>query len=144
MVVAVSDLPPDLRALVERAAKARQSAYAPYSGFLVGAAVLSVSGAAYSGCNVENASYGLTMCAERVAAFPAVAAGEQRLSTIAVVGDLETPLPPCGACRQVLAELGPEATVVMANLDGKALVASMEELLPLAFRLPEGHRSQGR
>lgn len=123
-----------LKELIEAARSARQRAYAPYSGFQVGAAVETADGMIYSGCNVENSSYGLTICAERTALAKAVSDGERRFSRIVVIADTRIPVPPCGACRQVIFELcGKDVQVVMANLDGQALTMSISELLPLPF-----------
>jgi cytidine deaminase len=119
--------------LLEAATLARHSAYAPYSHFTVGAAVRSGSGRVFIGANVENASYGLTVCAERVAIFGAIAAGEREIRSVAVVTGAASPTPPCGACRQVIAEFGPAATVVAANLTGDRAEWSVRELLPHAF-----------
>jgi coenzyme F420-0:L-glutamate ligase/homotetrameric cytidine deaminase len=119
--------------LLEKARQAMQKAYAPYSGFKVGAAMLCKSGAVYSAGNVENASSGADICAERAAIANAVAAGERDFKALAVVGDCDEPIAPCGICRQTLIEFGEEIDVVMANLHGKAAVASISELLPLAF-----------
>jgi cytidine deaminase len=119
--------------LLQAAAEARKKAYAPYSGYKVGAAVQSVDGAIFVGCNVENVSYGLTNCAERTAIFTAIAAGCSELATLAVVADSPQPVAPCGACRQVMAEFGIQK-VIMGNLTGAIQEAAMEELLPLAFR----------
>ena len=129
------DLTPPLRHLIEAAAKAREHAYAPYSHFQVGAAILTTSGAIYAGCNVENASYGATMCAERAAVAAAVAAGEREFAAIALIADRVHPPTPCGICRQVLAELAPAIDVVMANLAGDVLIASVDALLPSPFGL---------
>ena len=122
------------RKLVEAAQAARERAYAPYSGFTVGAAVEANSGVIYSGCNVENASYGLTLCAERVAVFKAVSAGEREITALAVVsGPGATP---CGACRQVLAEFAPrpeEVTIVVVNGQGEETLYTLGELLPASF-----------
>ena len=118
--------------LKQAAEKARGNAYAPYSGFAVGAAVEGVSGKIYSGCNVENASFGLTICAERAAVVQAVAAGEIQLSRLLVVADAESPVVPCGACRQVMREFNVKE-VFMCNLQGKLQVMSLDELLPQAF-----------
>lgn len=126
----------DDKALVELAKKARANAYAPYSGFSVGAAVLAADGRVFSGCNIENASYGLTNCAERTAIFSAVAAGARELAALAVVADGELPCSPCGACRQVIAEFAVER-IILANLAGKRRVVTKEELLPFAFSLEE-------
>ena len=127
----------DDKALVELAKKARANAYAPYSGFSVGAAVLAADGRVFSGCNIENASYGLTNCAERTAIFSAVAAGARELAALAVVADGELPCSPCGACRQVIAEFA-VGRIILANLAGKRRVVTKEELLPFAFTL-KGH-----
>ena len=117
--------------LIAVATRAREAAYAPYSGFRVGAAVLA-GGEIYAGCNVENASYGLTICAERAAVFAAVAAGQRRIDAIAVVGDAATPTAPCGSCRQVLHEFGPDMQVIMAG-ERETVRRSLSRLLPLAF-----------
>ncbi len=120
-------------ALVEEASVARRYAYAPYSRFAVGAVILARSGKRYRGCNVENASFGATLCAERVALARAVAEGEQSFTAMAVVADAPEPVAPCGLCRQVLVEFGEDLTVIMANLQGKVVVASLRELLPGPF-----------
>ncbi|MGJ8632572.1 MAG: cytidine deaminase [Luteolibacter sp.] len=116
--------------LVELAWKARENAYAPYSQFKVGAALVSNSGQVFPGCNVENISYGLTNCAERVAIGAAVTAGVREFEKVVVVADTSTPVSPCGACRQVLAEFGVK-TVILANRS-ELVEFSMEELLPRA------------
>ena len=121
------------QAVLEAALAARNRAYAPYSHFAVGAAVQAKSGVIYSGCNVENASYGLTICAERTALVQAIAAGEREFSILAVVADTPQPVAPCGACRQVMAEFGVDI-IVLANLAGDVLVYRLEELLPAAFQ----------
>ncbi|HAA37341.1 MAG TPA: cytidine deaminase [Firmicutes bacterium] len=119
--------------LLEQARLAREKAYAPYSRFAVGAALLTEDGEIITGCNVENVSYGLTICAERVAAFTAVAAGRKKISGLALVADLPEPPTPCGACRQVLAEFAPEMWILCANLEGKQRIFRLTELLPEAF-----------
>lgn len=121
-----------METLLKAAREARARAYAPYSGFQVGAAVLGASGRIYSGCNVENASYGLSNCAERTAIFSAVAAGERRLDAIAILADTPDVTAPCGACRQVIAEFR-IPRVFLANLAGKCREVTLEELLPGAF-----------
>lgn len=119
-----------LEELIEVAWRARESAYAPYSKFHVGAAVLAADGRVFGGCNVENLSYGLTNCAERVAIGAAVAAGVREFVRVVVVADTRVPISPCGACRQVMAEFRvPE--VVLVNREGR-LQFSLEELLPRA------------
>jgi cytidine deaminase len=128
----------DIEALIREAREARNRAYAPYSAFRVGAAVLTRSGRVFSGCNIENASYGLCMCAERTALFLAIAAGCRcgDFTHLAVVGDTDEPLAPCGACRQVMMELGgPQLIVVQANLRGAVAQHTMAALLPGAFAL---------
>lgn len=120
----------NLEALVEAAWDARQRAYAPYSNFAVGAALLAADGRIFAGCNVENLSYGLTNCAERVAIGAAVAAGVRDFLAVVVVADTGVPISPCGACRQVLAEFG-VPRVILANRS-ECLEFSLDELLPRA------------
>ena len=120
--------------LLNAALSARERAYAPYSKFLVGAAVLAKSGKIYTGCNTENASYGLTVCAERNALFSAVGAGEREFIALCVVGDTEAPISPCGACRQVMAEFKVPC-IILANLKGDVKEYTLEELLPYGFSL---------
>lgn len=117
--------------LVALAREARDKAYAPYSGFAVGAALQARSGRIYSGCNVENASYSLTICAERVALFKAVCAGEREFEALAVV--TQTLAAPCGACRQVLAEFGLDTQVIIADLEKAREVYAVGDLLAIAF-----------
>jgi len=117
--------------LVEHALSARQNAYAPYSHYLVGAALLLADGSVVLGCNVENASYGATICAERVALTSAVAQGKQTFVAIAVA--TKNGGSPCGICRQVMAELGPDMTVYIANEAGEFRTTSTTELLPDSF-----------
>jgi cytidine deaminase len=119
--------------LIEAAKQARENAHAPYSNFRVGAALRSASGRIFGGCNVENATYGLTMCAERVAIFKAVSEGERSFSAIAVVTDTKVLTPPCGACRQLIWEFCGDIPVSMANLKGKIEVMQMRELFPRPF-----------
>ncbi len=121
-----------LAQLVAEARDASARAYAPYSRFRVGAAVLAADGTVVSGCNVENASYGLTICAERVAITKAVSAGHTQLVALAVYTPTEAPTPPCGACRQVANEFGPGMVVVCAGAAGQT-VHGLAELLPFAF-----------
>ena len=119
--------------LVDIAKKARENAYAPYSKFKVGAALLTKSGKVFTGCNVENSSFGASMCAERVAVFKAVSEGEREFKAIAVVTDTDDPAMPCGMCRQVLSEFSINIKIYAANLNGKVKTATLRELLPYAF-----------
>jgi cytidine deaminase len=121
--------------LLHAAQTTREGAYAPYSHFLVGAAVLTAAGNIYAGCNVENASFGLSICAERTAIFHAVCAGERSIVELAIVTDVDDPSRPCGACRQVLFEFGRDATVIMANNRGSVVIRSLTELFPEPFEL---------
>ena len=122
--------------LLKTAQEAKKNAYAPYSHFHVGAAVLTPSGKIYSGCNVENTSYGLTICAERNAIFRMVGDGEQQIEEILVIGDTEEFLPPCGACRQVIAEFSKKNTpVYMCNKHGQWKKTTVAELIPYTFFL---------
>ncbi|GAC1618454.1 MAG: cytidine deaminase [Candidatus Acidiferrum sp.] len=119
--------------LILTARQARENAHAPYSNFRVGAAVRATSGRIFGGCNVENATYGLTICAERVAIFKAISEGERGFNAIAVVTDTETLTPPCGACRQLIWELCGDVPVILSNLKGKSEVMQMRELFPKPF-----------
>lgn len=119
--------------LLEVAAETRQMAYAPYSGYRVGAALVGASGMVYSGCNVENASFGLTICAERAALVKAVSEGETAFAAIVIV--TEDGASPCGACRQTLAEFNPDMEVYMATPDGRYTRKTLRELLPDSFAL---------
>ena len=120
--------------LYEKAREARENAYVPYSGFKVGAAVLGELGKIYQGANIENASYGLTICAERVAITKAVSEGEKKLKAILVIGDTPEPISPCGACRQFMAEFKIE-TIYLANLAGDIKEFILEQILPYYFTL---------
>jgi cytidine deaminase len=122
----------DPSTLVHAAIEARRNAHAPYSGFAVGAALLCSDGTVFTGCNVENLSFGLTMCAERVAVGSAVAAGRREFQCIAIAADSDEVISPCGACRQVLAEFDPGLAILSANLEGKVQEFSLAELLPRA------------
>lgn len=119
--------------LVAAAQRAREQAHAPFSRFKVGAAVEDAEGRIYTGCNIENATFGLTVCAERVAVFKAVSEGARRLRRIAVVADTSTLTPPCGACRQILWEFCGDAEVILANLRGDTETLRMRDLLPRPF-----------
>jgi cytidine deaminase len=119
--------------LVTAAVVARQKAFAPYSGFKVGAALEAADGTIITGCNVESASYGLTICAERVAVVKAVSEGHTRFQCIAVVADTAALTPPCGACRQLLWEFAPDAAVLLANLAGETETHTVRDLLPHGF-----------
>ncbi|MCE9561098.1 MAG: cytidine deaminase [Planctomycetes bacterium] len=119
--------------LIAAAIEARLRAFTPYSHFNVGAALETEDGTIVPGCNVESASYGLTMCAERVAVFTGVTRGFHCFKRVAIVADTTTLTPPCGACRQILWEFAPDAEVVLANLSGKVERFTMRELLPRGF-----------
>ncbi len=126
--------PATVERLLEKARQARERAYAPYSGFRVGAALLADDGRVFTGCNVENSSFGLTVCAERNAVAATVLAGARPVAA-AVVAD-RPGTPPCGACRQVLAEFNPDMLVVLAGGDGtETRIVSLRELLPAIFKL---------
>jgi cytidine deaminase len=121
------------RQLLEAALAARQNAHAPFSHFKVGAALETADGRIITGCNVENATYGLTICAERVAVLKAVSEGHRQFTRVAVVADTEEPTPPCGACRQILWEFGGDLEVILGNLGGEKARYSLKELLPYPF-----------
>ena len=120
-------------ALLEAARQARENAHAPYSNFRVGAALRATSGRIFGGSNVENATYGLTVCAERVAIFKAMSEGERGFDAIAVVTDTDALTPPCGACRQLIWEFCGDVPVILANLKGKTEMLQMRELFPKPF-----------
>ena len=122
-----------LNDLIAAARKAREHARAPFSQFKVGAALEAVTGAVYTGCNVENATYGLTLCAERVALFKALSEGESRFSRIAVVAGTTALTPPCGACRQILWEYCGDIEIILANLDGRSEALRLSSLFPRPF-----------
>ncbi len=123
----------EIKELINAAIEARENAYAPYSNFQVGAAVEGESGDIYIGCNVESASYGLTVCAERVAIWKGISRGEKRFKQIAVVVDTEELTPPCGVCRQIIWEFCGDVPVILSNLHGNTETIMMSELLPRAF-----------
>ncbi|MFD1781254.1 cytidine deaminase [Fredinandcohnia salidurans] len=126
--------------LINEAKIARELAYVPYSKFKVGAAILTKDGKVYHGCNIENAAYSVTNCAERTALFKAVSEGDKEFAAIAVVADTERPVPPCGACRQVISELcGRDTKVFLSNLKGDVQEITIDELLPGAFTPEDLH-----
>jgi cytidine deaminase len=128
-----------MQSLMDVAAGARANAYAPYSHFHVGAALRSSTGRVYAGSNVENVSFGVGICAERSALAAAVTAGERNFDELALVSDGNEPAPPCGACRQALAEFAPSLRIVSHGLNGETAVWSLAELLPHQFRLNESN-----
>jgi len=123
----------DLESLIEAAKHARSLSVAPFSNFLVGAAVETKSGKIYTGCNIESASYGLTVCAERVAIWKAVSEGDRELTNLAVVVDTEPLTPPCGTCRQIIWEFCNDGSIVLATLDGHFEQLDIKDLQPRAF-----------
>ena len=123
----------DREELIARATQAREHACAAYSNYKVGAALLAASGIIYSGCNIENATYGLTVCAERVALFKALSEGERKFTAIAVVTSSAPPASPCGACRQLLWEYCGDIQVILANLEGFCQTICLAELFPRPF-----------
>lgn len=128
----------DTKTLIQHAMTVRDHAYTPYSKFKVGSALLAKDGTIYAGCNVENASYGMSNCAERTALFSAIAAGQRpgSFAGMAIVGDTVEPIAPCGACRQVLLELcDPQMPVILSNLKQELKHTTVSELLPNAFRI---------
>jgi len=129
--------------LIETAREAQKQAYCPYSGFRVGAALQGISGKIYTGCNVENASYGLTICAERVAVAKAVSEGEKNFAVLAVVGDGPGLTFPCGACLQVLAEFAPDLLILLSDELGRIATFSLKELLPYSFALGNREENDG-
>ena len=122
-----------LQELIEIAKTARLHSVAPFSNFLVGAAVRTAAGKVYTGCNVESASYGLTVCGERVAIWKALSEGEREFSELAIVADTESLTPPCGTCRQIIWEFAKQAKIILSNLKGETQECSIKELLPRAF-----------
>ncbi len=123
----------DINELINKAKNAREHSYSPYSRFKVGAALKTKNGMVFTGCNIENSSYGLSICAEREAIFKAISAGERDLDTIAIVTDSDKLTTPCGACRQVMWEFSKDMTVVVANLKGKKKEFKIKELLAHPF-----------
>lgn len=122
-----------MKELIKGATKARENAVAPFSGFKVGAALLTESGEIFTGCNVENASYGLTMCAERVAIFKAISEGARAFSKICIAANTDDLTTPCGACRQIIWEFCGDIEVILVNLNNKSETFRMRELFPRAF-----------
>lgn len=122
-----------LEELIEMAIEAREHSHAPFSNFRVGAVVVTTEGEIFTGCNVESASYGLTVCAERVAIWKAVSEGRKEFKRVIVVADTEELTPPCGVCRQIIWEFCHDASVTLANLKGKSETLTMNDLLPRAF-----------
>jgi cytidine deaminase len=120
-------------ALLQAALDVRKNAHAPYSKFKVGAAIEDETGRIHTGCNVENATYGLTLCAERVAVFKAISEGARKFTRIAVAADTETLTPPCGACRQILWEFCGNAELTLINLQGKSEMFQLKDLFPRPF-----------
>ena len=127
-------MPPDDDQLIKRAREAQMHAYAPYSQFRVGAALLSEEGQVFTGCNVENSSFGATICAERTAVFTAVCHGVRRFSKIVIVTDDEKPAWPCGICRSVLFEFAPDLEVIAVGSSGKVEKMPLSQLYPKGFR----------
>ena len=124
----------DAKELARKAVEAKSKALPTYSNFHVGAALITENGVIYKGANIENSSYGLTICAERTAVFQAILDGERKFEAIAIAGDSEDFLPPCGACRQVLADLcGKDLEVILTNQKGEIKTFRLEELLPFSF-----------
>lgn len=124
----------DMNALLEESKIARENAYVPYSKFKVGAALLTADGKVYRGCNIENAGYSMTNCAERTAFFKAVSEGEKDFAALAIVADIDRPCSPCGACRQVMSEFcKPDMPVYLTNLKGDVEITTVGDLLPGAF-----------
>jgi cytidine deaminase len=119
--------------LLEAALAARKNAHAPFSKFLVGAAIEEADGRIFTGCNVENATYGLTVCAERVAVFKAISEGARKFTRIAVAADTDVLTPPCGACRQILWEFCGDAELTLVNLQGKTETFRLKDLFPRPF-----------
>ena len=121
--------------LIKQASKAMKKAYAPYSKFKVGAALLTDKGKVYTGCNIENASYGLTVCAERAAIFKAISEGERKFKSIVIVINSTKVAMPCGACLQVMAEFAPKLKIVLSDKKGRHISRKLTDLLPEVFKL---------
>ena len=125
----------DNEKLIEVAKKAKEFSYSPYSKFRVGAALLCEDGSVYTGCNVENAAYGPSNCAERTAIFKAVSEGNKKFKKIAIISDQASPTYPCGVCRQVMSEFAPNLEIIAAGMDGGFIVTNLKDLLPNQFKL---------
>ncbi|MEW6687224.1 MAG: cytidine deaminase [Candidatus Edwardsbacteria bacterium] len=123
--------------LVKAAKQAKKNAYTPYSKFRVGAAILTKKGTIYTGCNVENVSYGLTICAERVAVGKAISAAERDFVALALVSDSRHLITPCGACRQIISEFAPNLQIILINKSGKIKITNIKKLLPEPFKLDD-------
>jgi len=123
----------EIQKLVEAARRARDCSLSPFSNFCVGAALETIDGKIYTGCNIESASYGLTVCAERVAIWKALSEGERNFKGLAVVVDTDPLTPPCGTCRQIIWEFCRNATIILANMEDKTEMVEMKALLPRAF-----------
>jgi cytidine deaminase len=119
--------------LIDRATKAKSHSYSPHSKFRVGAAILTKDGKIFSGCNIENSSYSLTICAERTAIFKAISEGHKKFSAIAITSDLKEEIPPCGACRQVLFDLAGNIDVIMVGSKNSIKTCKLKDLLPIPF-----------
>ena len=122
-----------IQELLAKAVEAREYSYSPYSNFKVGAALITKAGKIYTGCNVENASFGLTICAERTAIFKAISEGEREFEALAVVADVEGVVSPCGACRQIIHEFLRDAQIITGNIKGDYKIFTPDELLPFPF-----------
>lgn len=143
--VKTAELDFDFKNLIEQAKKARENSYSPYSKFKVGAAILTKTGKVYTGTNIENASYGLTICAERTAIFKAVSEGEKGnfIKAVAIILDAPEYGAPCGACRQVINEFSePESYIVMATISGNYRIEQLKTLLPYAFKLEQDKKQK--
>jgi len=119
--------------LIEAAMRAKNNSYSPYSNFRVGAALLTKTGKIFTGCNIENSSYSLTICAERTAIFKAVSEGQRNFKAIAISSDMKEIIPPCGACRQVLMDLASDIDVILSGSNNKPIIIKLSKLLPMPF-----------
>ena len=124
----------EIKMLLAEAVKARENSHSPFSKFKVGAAVRTKAGKIYRGCNIENASFGLTICAERTAIFKAMSEGEREFDALAVVADVDDFVSPCGACRQIIFEFCPDTTIIVGNIKGNYKLFTPAELLPAGFK----------